>query len=105
MGVVPGRVWGSNALGMVPHQRENTYEVNFPVRQERSRGSRSLSFLEVDNLEISAQNGLCSNVLLGASSLDRSVERRYERLLEQTGCVKQHRGQKSEGQLVLSCVK
>ena len=36
MAVVPGRVWGSNALDMAPSQRENIYEGDRPVQKKPS---------------------------------------------------------------------
>ena len=50
--------------------RQNNCEDTWPVLQERSLQYRPPCFLVVNNFQIEARIGLCSNVFLGLISLD-----------------------------------
>ena len=51
MGVVPGRVWGSEALGMAPSQRENLRRQMASAAEPKPSMALSL-LLEINNLEV-----------------------------------------------------
>ena len=84
MGVVPGRVWGGESPRYGTNSERNVKKGIWPAQQERCLQSRFHCFLEIDKQEDRARSGGCSDVFLGASSLNGTMGGTYEGSLEET---------------------
>ena len=71
-GMVPGRVWGAEALGMVRSQKE-LLRKQLQTVEGKEVSSLSLTLLGDRQSGDRARAGVCSNTLLGTSNVGRAM--------------------------------